>query len=202
MTGVIDDFGFVGDVRDYLIETACVPVTCRSVPLGSGFVSISSPPGKECSQVAVVWVERDTVVTVPRIEYRLKHIGWDRTCLVEWRRRVMRFASGVVIQGLEVNGSSGVPILFGTYDHLVAPSKMDAARVMNGWGFDGCRVQRSSRLLYKWWSSTMRRGRLLEIAHSWYEFPSSAWNTAPAPSSLPLLRQTVLRWLWPYDRHV
>ena len=52
---------------DNLIEPSGVAIARGDVTLGGGVVAISPPGGDESSEVAVVFVEWHTVITVPAI---------------------------------------------------------------------------------------------------------------------------------------
>ena len=61
------------------------------------------------------------MVAIPTIKYGFLFVAWYRPGLVERTFGVVCLSCGVQIQCLEINGTSGLPILLGTYDHPVTP---------------------------------------------------------------------------------
>lgn len=66
-------------------------------------------------------MEGNAVVAIPAVKDGLFGVTWNRTCLMEGALRVMGFTCGVEVKRLEINCAVGLAILFGTYDHAVAP---------------------------------------------------------------------------------
>ena len=58
----------------------------------------------------IVLMEGNAVVAIPAVKDGLFGVTWNRTCLMEWALRVM-----------SLRCAAGLAILFGTYDHAVAP---------------------------------------------------------------------------------
>ena len=58
------------------------------------------------------------MVAIPKFKYGFLFVAWYRPGLVEWTLGVVCLSCGMQIQCLEINGTSGLPIL-GTYDHPV-----------------------------------------------------------------------------------
>ena len=59
------------------------------------------------------------MVAIPTIKYSFLFVAWYRLGLVERTLGVVCLSCGVQIQCLEINVTSGLPILLGTYDHPV-----------------------------------------------------------------------------------
>jgi hypothetical protein len=82
--------------------------------------------------VAVTFIKRDAVVSIPRVEDCLACVVGDRSCLVEGGLRVVGLPYSVVVQWLKVHGAAGFTRLFRTNDHFMAPCDWGA----NWYGFD------------------------------------------------------------------
>ena len=91
------------------------------VTLGCCFIAVAAPWGDEGGEVSIVLMEGDAVVTIPAVKDGLFGVAWDGTCLVEGALCVMGFTCCVEVKRLEINCAAGLAILFGTYNHAVAP---------------------------------------------------------------------------------
>ena len=74
-----------------------------------------------------------TLITIPAVKHGFLCIVGNCASLVERRLCVMSLSCCMDVECLEINSSSGFPILSGCYDHLVAPSNRFANR---NWFYD------------------------------------------------------------------
>ena len=72
--------------------------------------------------MAVLFIQGDGVVAIPRIKHGLFGEAWNGSSLVERGWAMVRFPGGVLVQRLKVDSSPERPVLLGAYHHAVAPS--------------------------------------------------------------------------------
>ena len=118
---IINALCFVGDMRDNLMKTSQIAITRCYVALQCSFVPISPTRGDEGGKVAVIWVQGDTVVSIPAVKDCLVCVAGQEACLVERALCVVGFTCGMPVECLKIHRAAVLTILFGTDDHAVTP---------------------------------------------------------------------------------
>ena len=82
----------------------------------------SVPKGDKRSEVAIVFVQGNTIISVPAIENTFLFATGNGAYLVKRTLGVVDLSGSVEVKCLEVNRASGFAVFLRTHHHAMAPS--------------------------------------------------------------------------------
>ncbi len=97
-------------------------ITSADEALGASFVPVSAPWGDEGCEVAVCWMQGNTVISMPAVKCGLDFVWGNGGDNGPWRLSVMSLPRSMLVEGSVVNNSPGAAIKLGSNDHSAAPS--------------------------------------------------------------------------------
>ena len=113
---------------DVVLELACngikplvVSITTDQMSLSRYLVLIPNLFCQECCVMAILWVQRDRVVTIPTIHHRLLDICWYLACQVERRLDWKGLPLRELVERLVVYCPTWIPIGLGCNHHSGQP---------------------------------------------------------------------------------
>ena len=114
----------------------CVSIARGDIFLGNSAIVVVAPWSNEGSEVAIIYMQRNAVVTILCVKDGLFCAVVDGAYLVEWRLHVVSLMCGMQVKSLEMYCPHWFTVLFWADNHSMAPGD----QIPNWHWFDDTKV--------------------------------------------------------------